>query len=28
MLNRDPEKRPSATDLLKEPLLANHIAVS
>lgn len=26
MLNRDPEKRPSATDLLKEPLLANHIA--
>ncbi|XP_052060793.1 serine/threonine-protein kinase Nek11-like isoform X3 [Mytilus californianus] len=26
MLQRDPEKRPSATDLLKEPLLANHIA--
>ncbi|XP_063440957.1 serine/threonine-protein kinase Nek11-like isoform X4 [Mytilus trossulus] len=26
MLQRDPEKRPSATDLLKETLLASHIA--
>lgn len=28
MLSKDPDKRPSATDLLKIPLIKNHIAVS
>jgi len=28
MLNKDPEKRPSATELIKIPLISGHIAVS